>query len=188
MNSTTSDIHGNFKEGSICCDNKSCQKVLYQWFNMDDEPDEDRASYFAYSVKTRLIFNQFPTNLALASVNPYFVFSIENKKIGYILDFDVLPLKLDFCSVDCSIAWLNDNTKLGMGRDFQPLKEKKYYGVIVYGENTEEQNQLVADNASRFETVAIGNFLPTSAPQNQLKLPVGQKINIAGKISSDLTV
>ena len=87
MNSTTSDIHGNFKEGSICCDNKSCQKVLYQWFKVDDQPDQDRASFLAYSVKTRLIFNKFPTNWAMASVDPYFVFSIENKYIGYILVF-----------------------------------------------------------------------------------------------------
>jgi len=108
------------------------------------------------------------------------VFSIQDKYIGYILDYDVLPLRLDFCSVDCSLAWLNDNTKSGIGQDFTPLNEKKYYGVIFYGETSQEQNQLIADNESRFETIAIGNFLPSSVQKNQIKLPIGQQINVAG--------
>lgn len=182
MINETSDIHGNFEEGSICCDNESCQKVLYEWFDEDDAPEEDRAGFFAYSVKTRLLFNRFPINLAMASTNPTFVFSTQDRYVGYIVDFDVLPLKLDFCSADCSMAWLNHDKKQVLGRDFQQLKEKKSYGVIVYGQNPQDQVQLVADNASRFETIAIGNFLPTTAPQNQVKAPVGQKINIVGKI------
>jgi len=177
----TSDIHGKFEEGSICCDNESCQKVLYQWYDEDDAPDEDRAGFFAYSVMTRILFNRFPTNSAMASINPTYVFSTQGRYVGYILDFDVLPLKLDFCSADCSTAWIINNKKEVLGIDFQPLKEKKSYSIILYGKNPQDQVQLVADNDSRFETIAIGNFLPTTAPQNQAKAPVGQKINIVGK-------
>ncbi|MBN1453679.1 MAG: hypothetical protein JW963_21875 [Anaerolineales bacterium] len=176
----TSDSHGNFEKGSIHCDNEPCQKVLYEWFDKNNAPADNRGGFFTYSVKTRVIFNRIPTNFALSALNPSFVFSVQDKYIGYILDFDVLPLRLDFCSVDCSLAWLNNNTKYGIGLDFMPLSEKRYYGVIFYGENRQEQNQLVADNGTRFETIVIGNFLPTSAPKNQVKLPIGQQIDIAG--------
>lgn len=180
MKNETSDIHGNFKEGNICCDNKSCQKVLYKWSDKNDAPDKDRGGYFAYSVKTRFLFSRFPTKLAISAINPSFLFLVQDKHIGYIVDFDVLPLRLDFCSADCSVAWLNDNTKHGMGQNFETLNDK-YYGVIVYGENPQELNQLVSDNTSRFTTVVVGNFLPTSAPKNEVKLPNGKQINIAGK-------
>jgi hypothetical protein len=181
MINETSDIHGNFEEGSICCDNKSCQKVLIKWFDENHAPANDRAGFFAYSVKTRLIFNNFLTNLAIVALSPSIVFSVQDRSIGYIVDRNVLPLKLDFCSTECSIAWLNDDTTFGMGRDFASLKEKKYYGIMIYGENPKEQHQLVIDSPSRFETISIGIYLPTSVPKSQFNLAVGQRINIAGK-------
>lgn len=181
MINTTSDGHGNFAEGNLCCDNKSCQKVLYRWFDEKDAPPEDRGGFFAYSVKSRLLFNRYPTQSAMAALSPTFVFSTtqQNKRYGYIVDFDVLPLKLDFCSLDCSFAWLSDDTKLGLGRDFRPLSEKKFYGVLVYRENLQAEKQLIADNPARFHTLEVGNFMPMELPKNHFELPASKEVSIA---------
>jgi hypothetical protein len=177
----SSDMDGNFQEGSICCDNKSCKKVLYEWDDVQDAPDNDRSGYYAYAVKTRFLFSRYPTNLALSALQLSRAFSVKDGVQGYIFDLDVLPLRLDFCSIECCLAWLNDDTNSGIGRDGSPLKDKMDYGVILYGENPQEQNQLTADNPTRFETLPIGNFLATTAPKNQFHLPIGHRIKIAGK-------
>lgn len=177
----TNTMNGDFEKGVMCCDNEACRKVLYEWFDEDNAPDEEGEGVFAFSVKSRIIFNKYPTNFAVSAIRPTYIFSTDDRHIGYIIDFDVLPLKLDFCSTECSRAWLNEEKDEVLGRDFQPLKQKKQYGVLVLGQRPSDLKQLVMDNPSRFESIMIGNFAPTSAPRVQFDVNRGQIIKIAGK-------
>ena len=70
MRNETSDVHGNFVKGNICCDIDLCLKVLYQWDNKINIPKDDRACFVAFSVKARIIFSRYPTNLAISAMQP----------------------------------------------------------------------------------------------------------------------
>src|SRR5215216_6198661 len=113
----TSTVDGDFEKGVLYCDNKACRKVLDEWFDEDNAPEDEREGVFAFSVKSRIIFNKYPTNFALSVISPTYIFSTEDRQIGYIIDFDVLPLKLDFCSMECSLAWLNEDKESVLGRN-----------------------------------------------------------------------
>lgn len=170
------DSRGNFQSGNICCDNKRCQKTLYEWFKENASPSGVAGRYSAYSVKTRFLFSKFPTTQVLSAISPSIVFPLPDGHIGYSIDFDSTSVKLDFCSSNCSLAWL-DGSEVYRGKSVL----KNVFGVVFYKHTSQDNFQLVADNPSRFETVLIGNYFPTSAPKNQYQFPDVQKVIIAGE-------
>jgi hypothetical protein len=175
-----SRVKGNLHNGRIYCDNEDCGRTLFEWSIEQNAPSSDRDGFYAYSIKSRVLFGPHPTQLAINALGVDFVFPSPSAFDGYILDNEVLPLKLDFCSRDCRQAWLANKKNVAQSVSGGFLKDKRY-NVLLFGEIPQAEKQLMDEEPSRFTSFFVGNFLSETAPRNDCVLYPGELIKIAGK-------
>lgn len=161
MISTECDHKGNLLVGEMLCDN--CGRVLYTYTSEENEPPEDRDSFFAAPIKSRVIIEGNITNEILRQLHLAVAFTFDGKTYGYRFDTSKNYMMLDFCSETCAYQWFDEHIE---------------YGLLFYG-SFSRQIGFVKDKPERFRTEIAPNLQKFTVPLvNKGKLTAKQLLDL----------